>query len=163
MKVLLFFFACMSVASAQTAKPLSAFLGHWESSANFYKTSMSEAKNISAKTDCTWSPQQRYLVCEQTVNDGDKPTVQLSMFAPLEGETFRFYRLAGTGDPHSGKVNISGSIWTWDDTFDNGKGGKTEIRTTNTFHGDEEIFKTEFSENGGPWTTMLEGKAHRTK
>ena len=29
--------------------------------------------------------------------------------------------------------------------------------------GDEEVFKTEFSTDGGPWTTMLEGKLHRAK
>lgn len=156
-----FMLAVVTAASAQDTKPLSAFLGHWESSATFYKTTMSEAKNMSAKMDCNWSPQERYLVCEQTVNDGKDTTVQLSMFTPLDGETFRFYRLAGTGEPHAGKVTISGKTWTWDDTYDNGKGGKTEVRTTNTFNGDEEIFKTEFSADGGPWTTMLEGRAHR--
>ncbi len=161
--LLVFLLGCVSVVVAQDTKPLSVLVGHWEGGGTFQKTAMSEAGEVSSSLDCAWSPQGRYLICEQLVKMPKNSVVQLATYAPVEGETFRFYRLADTGEAHTGKVTIHGATWTFDDNFTNGDGKKTEVRTTNQFTGDEEVFKTEFSVEGGPWTTMLEGKMHRTK
>ena len=152
--------ACTAFAQNADTAPLTALVGHWEGGGTFNKTAMSEAGAVKSTTDCAWSPQQRYLVCEQTITQDKTISAQLAIYTPSAGQDFRFYRVSGSGNPYAGKVTIKGSTWVYDDVVND---GKTEIRTTNTFTGDEEVFKTEFSTDGGPWTTMLEGKLHRAK
>ncbi len=157
---------CTFSAVAQVsdaAKPLTPFVGHWEGGGKFYATSMSAAGSVTSKTDCAWSAQGHYLVCEQTLVDEKGTHQQLTVYTPSdEGSDFTYYTSTGSASPFTGKVKIEGNTWTYDNTFDQ-DGKKTEVRTTNTFSGDEESFKTEFSVDAGPWTTMLEGKSQRSK
>ena len=151
-----------AAAQAPTAaKPLSILIGHWEGSGKFSATAMSAAGSMASKMDCAWSPQQHYLSCEQTLTDEKGSHQQLTIYTPTEtADTFRYYTIAGTSKPFTGEVEVKGDSWTYDNTMEQ-DGKKTEIRTVNTFSGDEEKFKTEFSVDGGPWTTMLEGSSHR--
>ena len=154
------------LASAQTADPnapLSAFVGRWEGGGTFYDTAMSKAGTITSKTDCEWSPQSHYLVCEQSITDEKGTHQQLTVYTPSEnGSDFTYYTIAGSNAPFTGKVKIEGNKWTYDNSFEQ-DGKKTEVRTTNLFTADEETFKTEYSVDGGAWTTMLDGKSHRVK
>jgi hypothetical protein len=154
----------ISVAqSSDAAKPLGAFVGHWEGGGKFADTAMSQAGTVSSKTDCNWSAQNHYLICEQTVSDEKGEHQQLTVYTPSEeGGDFTYYTITGSGTPFTGKMTISGNTWTYDNNFDQ-DGKKTEVRTVNVFSGGEETFKAEYSVEGGPWTTMLEGKSHRTK
>lgn len=164
MRPLLLTLFLSSMASAQTSatpQALSAFLGHWEGSGTFTASPMSSPGTVSSKTDCVWSPQGHYLICEQTITDDKGTHQQLTAYTSSEDAgAFSYYTIAGSVSPFSGKVKIDGNVWTYDNSFDQ-DGKKTEVRTVNTFSGDVESFKTEFSVNGGPWTTMLEGKSHR--
>lgn len=147
--------------SSDAVKPLSGLVGHWEGGGKFSATAMSAAGSISSKMDCAWSPQQHYLACEQTLTDEKGTHQQLTIYTPTESEnTFRYYTITGSGKPFTGEVVVKGDTWTYDNTMEQ-DGKKTEIRTVNTFTGDEEKFKTEFSVDGGPWTTMLEGTSRR--
>jgi hypothetical protein len=160
--VILMFMLSITVA-AQTpdaAKPLAVLLGHWEGSGKFSATAMSAAGSIASKMDCAWSPQQRYLTCEQTLTDEKGTHQQLTLYTPAEAaNTFQYYTIAGSGKPFSGEVVVKDDTWTYDNVMEQ-DGKKTEIRTVNTFNAGEEKFKTEFSVDGGPWTTMLEGSSH---
>jgi hypothetical protein len=164
--LLLFFATCSISALAQSsdaAKPLAAFVGHWEGGGKFNTTAMSTVGSVTSKTDCAWSTQGHYLVCEQTVVDEKGSHQQLTVYTPSdEGTDFTYYTITGSGSPFTGKVKIAGNTWTYDNSFEQ-DGKKTEVRTVNIFAGDEESFKTEFSVEGGPWTTMLEGKSQRSK
>jgi hypothetical protein len=157
---------CAPWLSAQTpdsAKPLAAFVGHWEGGGKFNTTAMSTAGSVTSKTDCAWSAQGHYLVCEQTLTDEKGTHQQLTVYTPSdEGSDFTYYTITGSGAPFTGKVKIEGNVWTYDNHFEQ-DGKKTEVRTLNTFTGDEESFKTEYSVDGGAWTTMLEGKSQRSK
>ena len=145
------------------AKPLSPFVGHWEGGGSFRATAMSEAGNVTSKTDCAWSTQGHYLVCEQTLTDDKGTHQQLTIYTPSEdGGDFTYYTITGSAPPFTGKVKIEGNSWTYDNTFEQ-DGKQTEMRTVNTFNGEDETFKTEYRIANGEWTTMLEGKSHRTK
>lgn len=157
-------FAALTVAQVpEAAKPLSIFVGHWEGGGKFSDTAMSAAGPVTSKTDCGWSNQGHYLVCEQAVTEDKGTHQQLTVYTPNdEGDGFTYYTITGSAPPFTGKLKIDGNTWTYDNVFEQ-DGKKTEVRTINTFAGDEENFKTEFSVAGGPWTTMLEGKSHRMK
>ncbi len=149
--------------ATDAAKPLGAFVGHWEGGGTFVETPMSPAGKVASKTDCNWSTQAHYLICEQTLTDDKSTHQQLTIYTPSEdGADFTYYTITGSAAPFTGKVKIEGNVWTYDNSFEQ-DGKKTEIRTTNTFSGDDETFKTEFRVAEGPWTTMLDGKSHRTK
>lgn len=158
--------ACAMPALAQSTdagKPLAVFVGHWEGGGKFNATAMSAAGAISSKTDCAWSSQGHYLVCEQTITDEKGTHQQLTVYTPSEeGGDFTYYTITGSAAPFTGRVKIEGNTWTYDNHFDQ-DGKATEVRTVNVFAGEEESFKTEFAVDGGAWTTMLEGKSHRSK
>jgi hypothetical protein len=161
-----FLLAGLAISVAQTtdaAKPLAVFVGHWEGGGKFYTTPMSAEGSITSKTDCAWSTQGHYLICEQAITDSKGTHQQLTVYtASDDGSDFTYYTITGSDTPFTGKVKIDGNTWTYDNKFEQ-DGKKTEVRTVNTFSGDEEKFKTEFSVEDGPWTTMLEGSSHRSK
>jgi hypothetical protein len=158
--------ACAVFSFAQNPEitgPLSAFVGHWEGGGTFYETAMSKAGTVTSRTDCAWSPEGHYLVCEQNITDEKGSHQQLTVYTPsTEGSEFTFYTITGSAAPFTGKVKIEGNKWTYDNSFEQ-DGKKTEVRTINLFTADEETFKTEYSVDGGPWTAMLDGKSHRVK
>lgn len=153
-------------ALAQTAErpqALATFVGHWEGGGTFQNTPFSEEGSITSKTDCAWSPQGHYLVCEQTLTDPKGTHQQLTVYtADAESGGYTYYTMTEAQKPFTGQVKIEGNTWTYDNSFEK-DGKKTEIRTVNIFNGDEESFKTEYSEDGGAWSTMLQGKSHRVK
>jgi hypothetical protein len=68
--------------------------------------------------------------------------------------------MAGPGkQPWNGTVLIDGALWT----YPGNKADKVWFRTINDFSvARTEMFKTEFSEDGGThWTTMLQGTARK--
>ncbi|ABF39342.1 hypothetical protein Acid345_0337 [Candidatus Koribacter versatilis Ellin345] len=149
--------------ATDAAKPLAAFVGHWEGGGTFVETPMSPAGKVASKTDCSWSTQGHYLVCEQTLTDDKGTHQQLTIYTPSDdGGDFTYYTMTGSAAPFTGKVKIESNVWTYDNSFEQ-DGKKTEVRTTNTFSGDDETFKTEFRIADGAWTTMLDGKSHRAK
>jgi len=164
-------FVCASVValavSAQSAptspSPLAAFLGHWEGSGKFAETKYSKPHAVTSTTDCAWTPQGTALVCQTMVHDSDGDHTQLSIDTPDDGSPgFGYYTINPGHKPYYGTLTIDGSRWTYGPSPE-AKGHYPEFRTTNTFSGDTETFKTEFTEDGAVWTTMLEGTLRRIK
>ena len=143
---------------------LAAFIGKWESTGAFSETKLSHAHKVSSSIDCRWSPLADFLLCEQSILDGTDKRIQLSIYSYNSKEDkYAISSMAGPGQqPFNGTVIIKGNIWTYPGGFEK-DGKRTEIRTINDFSTpNTEIFKTEFSEDGGAhWTTMLEGTAHK--
>ena len=104
--------------NADTTKPLAIFLGHWEGGGTFYDTAMSKASTLTSKTDCAWSPESHYLVCEQTITDEKGSHQQLTVYTPSDdGSDFTYYTITGAAAPFTGKVKIEGNSWTFDNRF----------------------------------------------
>lgn len=154
---------CSAAQPNEAAKPLSVFLGHWEGAAHFNATPLSTAGDIHSVTDCSWSSQAHYLICEQTITDTKGSHEQLTIYTPSpDGKDFTYYTITGTGNPFTGKVQINGNTWTYNSNFEQDD-KKFEVRTINTFNGEEESFKTEYSIEGSAWAVMLDGKSKRIK
>ncbi len=149
---------------ASSTSPIAVFLGRWEGGGTFHDTKLSKAGTVKSKGDCEWSPQGRYMICEQTITDSAGEHGQLTVFAPLEEpDEVRYATLNGSAAPTSGVVSIHNNVWTFsgEHTRD---GVTTTIRTTKTFEGDRETFRVEYSQdNGEHWTSMLDGEQHRVK
>ncbi len=142
---------------------LALFLGHWEGSGQFVETKFSKAQTVTSTTDCSWTPQRAALICETKLHDGQGDHVQLSVDAPdSEGSGFTYYTINPGHKPFYGDLQINGRTWIYGPSPD-AKGHYPEFRTTNEFNGDTEAFKTEFTEDGIHWTSVLEGSLHRTK
>lgn len=157
------------LAAAQTTtpspyNPAAVFLGHWQGGGKFFDTQLSKAGTVQSKGDCEWSPQKRYMICEQTITDSRGTHGQLTVFAATaKPNEVRYATLNDADAPSSGIVSIHDNVWTFsgEHTRD---GMTTTIRTTNTFEGDEEKFRVEYSQDhGAHWTTMLDGEQHRVK
>lgn len=152
-----------SARTTQRRTPLAAFLGHWEGSGKFADTKYSKAQTVTSAADCSWTPQGSALVCEMIVHDAQGGHVQLSTDTPdSEGSGFTYYTVNPGHKPFCGDLQINGNTWTYGPSPES-KGHYPEFRTTNVFTGDTETFKTEFTDDGTDWTTMLEGSMQRTK
>lgn len=149
---------------AASTQPLSAFLGHWDGGGSFYETKLSKPAKVTSSGDCDWSPQRRYLICEQTIHDGKGEHNQLNVFnATGKAGEFDYQTFQDGGTPHGSTMTIEGNVWTFQNTF-SADGVQTTVKTTNTFNGDKEVFRVEYSQDSGThWTTMLDGELHRTK
>ncbi|HEV2989397.1 MAG TPA: hypothetical protein VG759_13215 [Candidatus Angelobacter sp.] len=157
-----------NTASASSEKEatqkLGVFIGKWESTGEFFETKLSRAHKTSSNIECRWSPQGNFLVCEQSITDGSEKRIQLSIYSYNSKDgNYTISSMSGPGQqPFNGTVIIKGNLWTYPGGFEK-DGKRIEIRTTNDFSvANTEVFKTEFSDDGGAhWTTMLQGTAHK--
>ncbi len=165
---LLMVVACISLGMAQSddaTKKLGVFMGKWQSEGMFSDTPFSRAGKVSSNIECRWSPQSSFLVCEQQINQSSGKSIQLSIYSySTNNGSYTISSMAGPGaQPWNGTVIINGNLWTYPGGFER-DGKKIQTRTTNDFSTPgTEVFKTEFSEDGGAhWTVMLQGTAHKT-
>jgi uncharacterized protein DUF1579 len=140
-------------------KKLSAFLGKWQSEGTF-----DNGTKARSELECRWSPQSRYLVCEQDVNLSSGHSHQLTIYG-YDGKNGK-YTYATFPDngarPITGTLENKGNFWAYDaDVADSSK--PTRVRTTNEFTTPKtEVFKVYVSDDhGATWKTMLQGTAHK--
>lgn len=171
-KLLLLSFASLTMFAAD-AKPGADALnrwvgGKWVGSGQFVDSDYSKANQASAVTNCSWSPDHIFVVCDQDITFGGTPMRDLSIYAyDAKSGHFYFYGVSlGHEKPRSTGLEITdnGDRWTYLST-DTIKGKSVQFRTTNQFHGgDQVVWWSEFSTDGGKtWTKTGEGKESREK
>jgi hypothetical protein len=171
-RILLMLTMTTAICAAQTSAPdkaldaaatkkLGVFVGQWKSEGSFAETPYSKAHNVTSDIDCRWSPLGDFLLCEQRITEPSGQHIQLSIFSyNSEKGNYTISSMAGPGkQPWNGTVVIEGTLWT----YPGNKEDKVWFRTTNDFSvPGTEVFKTEFSSDGGEhWTTMLQGTARK--
>ncbi len=140
--------------------------GKWVGSGQFVDSDYSKANKASATTTCAWSPDHVFVVCDQDINFGGTPMRDLSVYAfDKKTERFYFYGISlGQEKPRSPGLEITqnGDRWTYQSTQDI-KGKSVQFRTTNQFHGNDQVeWWSEYSADGGKtWTKTGEGKESR--
>lgn len=142
--------------------------GKWVSEGQFVDSQYSSANKASAVTQCAWSPDHIFVICDQDIDFGGTPMRDLSIytFAPKTNK-FYFYGVSlGQEKPRSTALDISddGERWTYSSSNEI-KGKTVEFRTTNQFHGNDAVeWWSEFSSDGGKtWTKTGSGKETRQK
>ena len=159
----------LSADSAPTADVLNRWVGgKWVSSGKFVDSAYSSANTASATTKCAWSPDHVFVICDQDIIFGGQPMHDLSVytFATKTGKYYFYGISLGEEKARSTALDISenGERWTYSNTVDI-KGKPVQFRTTNQFHGDNQVeWWTEFStDDGKTWTKTGEGKEAREK
>lgn len=141
-------------------KKLGAFVGKWQTEG----TLTNGGGKIQSELECRWSPQNRFLICEQQVHMGGAVNDQLTVYG-YDTATGKYYYSNFQGKsagPSTGMLEIQGNLWTYNSSFASDV-KKTQIRTTNEFtDAKTEVFKVNFSDDGGAtWKLMLQGAAHK--
>lgn len=155
--------ASLAGAAAKTeddpVQKLGAFLGKWQTDGTF-----ANGGKVHSELECRWSPQRRYLVCEQQVSMGNNVTDQLTVYGyDSKSAKYTYSSFQGNGAaPSTGMLEIKGNVWVYNSSFQS-NGKRTDILTTNEFtDAKTEQFKVALSEDGGvTWKTGLQGSAHK--
>lgn len=157
---------------AQSAKPatgvdaLGAYVGVWEGKGTAKDTIYSKAGDTSATTDCKWSPNHGYLICDQMIHNPEgKDQNDLSIFTYNEAtQSYDFFGLSrNASDTRTPKLTIEAKRWTYSGTFDDGP-KHIQYRTVNDFTSPTTVtYRAEYSEDGKHWTVMSEGASTRVK
>jgi hypothetical protein len=170
--LLLFSFASLTLSAAD-AKPGADVLGRWVGgkwvgSGQFVDSDYSKATKASGTTTCAWSPDHIFVICDQDIMFGGTPMRDLSIYA-FDAKTGRFYFYGvslGQEKPRSTALDITenGDRWIYVSTPDI-KDKPVQFRTTNQFHGNDQVeWWSEYSVDGGKtWTKTGEGKETRQK
>jgi hypothetical protein len=130
-----------------------------------YDTPMSKAQDVTSKLNCSWTADNKFLICDQTITMPDGMHNQLTVYSYDPGaKAYVYSTFAGPGArPNYSKLEVGEHKFIYNGSFER-DGKKTLFRTTNTFSpsGDSYTFLAEFStDDGAHWTKMLDGTAKR--
>lgn len=140
-------------------KKLEVFAGKWHTEGTF-----ENGTRARSELECRWSPQRRYLICEQDVSLSSGHSHQLTVYG-YDSKTgkYTYATFAGTAsEPVTGTVENKGNIWAYDANVGNSSKA-TQVRTTNEFTSAKtNVFKVYISDDhGATWKPMLQGTAHK--
>jgi len=165
--LLLFIIALTSSLFAQDGSPLDklgAFAGKWKTEGKSLDTPYSKAGTNSAETNCSWSANHGYLVCDQTVHISDGTSNDLSIYTyNAADKSFSFFGIS-RNDSHvrTPKLTIEGNLWTYSGGFDNKDGKHISFRTVNEFKSNSLVtYVSEYSEDGQHWNQTGSGSSTR--
>jgi hypothetical protein len=148
------------VLTGEGVKKLSVFIGTWKAES---VVDAGHPEPISATYTCQWSPNGRYLVADQLVNNNGKETNNLSIYnynADKGDFTLSLVGVPGMA-PWSIGVLARGDTLFYNSEFMNG-GKKVYNRTLNIFNSATDyVYKIQFSDDGVNWRTDGEGKARK--
>lgn len=145
--------------------PLQLYAGKWASTSHMYATQFSREQEISAKLTCAWTPDSKFLICDQVITDPKGTHNQLTVYSYNAEEKVYVYSTfpAPGAQPNFAKLEIAGRNIVYSGSAER-DGKRTLFRTTNSFSAvdDRYTFVAEFSiDDGAHWTKMLEGAATR--
>lgn len=164
---------CASLAAAADNKPNADVLGRWVGGkwpleGKMLETDFSKPLAVTGVSNCAWSPDHVFVICDQSLLEDGKPSRALSVYAfdPEKG-SFHFYGLSPEGgSPHTSDLSISadGDRWVYSGKSEF-KGKTVEFRTINEWHGADSVeWWSEYSSDAGQhWTKMGGGSEKRKK
>lgn len=143
-------------------KKLEYFVGKWKQESQMKASAFGPAGKVTATDTCEWFPGGFHLVCRSEGKGPMGPMKGLGVvgYSPSE-RAYTYYGIDNSGMAESGRGKFDGRTWTW--TGENKVGGKTiktrfvEIETSPTVY----LLKWRISEDGNPWTTIMEGRETR--
>ena len=167
--IMLFSLAAWAADSSAGSDMLNRWVGgKWVSSGQFVDSAYSKANSATATTKCAWSPDHVFVVCDQDVVFGGQPMRDLSVysFAPKTGKYYFYGISLGEEKARNTALEIgdNGQRWIYSNTAEI-QGKPVQFRTTNQFHGNDNVeWWTEYSTDGGKtWTKTGSGKETREK
>ncbi len=159
--------------AADTAKPGADVLGRWvggkwTGEGKMVDSDYSKTMKVGGVSNCAWSPDHIFVVCDQanTVNGKAERDLSIYAFDPEKTEYHMFGMSPGGGTPRVTELTISPDHSRWEYLGSAEISGKTvQFRTVNIFHDNDHVdWWSEYSTDGGAhWVKMGEGKESRQK
>jgi hypothetical protein len=170
--VALILYTCLPLFAADT-KPNADVLnrwvgGTWPLDGKMLDTDYSKARTVTGVSNCGWSPDHVFLVCDQSFVEDGKPSRELSVYVfDPEKATFHFYGLSPAGgQPHTADLTITpdGTHLEYSNQHEI-KGKTVHFRTINEFRNSDHIdWWSEYSTDGrAHWVKMGGGSEQRQK
>ena len=150
---------------ASPLSALSAYWGQWTGQGKILDSPFGKAGDAGGETNCNWSPNHGFLVCDQKTHSPAGASNDLSIYTYNQKDhAYHFFGLSrNSGNVRSPKLTIEGNRWTYLSEF-TGSGKHVRIRTINVFTSPTTVtYKTEYSVDGAPWKLMGSGSSHRVK
>ena len=165
--------ACCLAAAAENAKPSADVLGRWVGGkwigdGKMVDSDYSKAIAVAGVTNCAWSPDHIFVICDQNNTIDGKATRDLSVygFEPEKGTYQLFGMSPGEKQTRMTELTISQDHNRWEYLGKSEISGKdVEFRTVNVFRDNDHVdWWSEYSkDDGAHWVKMGEGKESRQK
>jgi len=158
-----------SAADKPGAEVLGRWVGgKWPLEGKMLDTDYSKATTVTGVSNCGWSPDHIFMLCDQSLMVNGKPDRDLSVYVyDPEKSEYHFYGLSPTGDkPRSTDLVISPDGNHWEYRSKHEANGKTVLfHTINEFRNPDLIeWWSEYStDDGQHWTKMGGGSEKREK
>jgi hypothetical protein len=164
---------CSAMLAADTSKPTADVLGRWVGGTwvgdgTLVDSDYSKAMPVGGVSNCAWSPDHVFMLCDQNNTVDGKPERDLSVYAfDPEKAAYRMFGMSpGSEKARATELTISADHNRWEYLGKAEIGGKTvEFRTVNVFRDNDHVdWWSEYSsDNGAHWVKMGEGKESRQK
>lgn len=164
---------CSLLPAADAAKPSADVLGRWvggkwTGDGKLVDSDYSKAMAVGGVTNCDWSPDHIFVVCDQNNTINGKAARDLSIYSfDAEKGTYQMFGMSpGSARPRMTELTISPDHNRWEYLGKTDISGKqVEFRTVNVFHDNDHVdWWSEYSsDDGAHWVKMGEGKETRQK
>ena len=164
---------CPLMMAADNAKPSADVLGRWvggrwAGEGKLVDSEYSKATAVSGITQCAWSPDHVFVICDQDNTIGGKASRDLSVYAfDAENSSYQMFGMSpGDKHPRVTELSIGADHSRWEYLGKAEISGKAvEFRTVNVFRDDDHVdWWSEYStDEGAHWIKMGEGKETRQK
>ncbi len=164
------FLAAAAFAQMQAPTPapevqkLDVFAGSWTLTGDLKPGPMGPGGSMTENEKCEWMEGKFYLVCHTDFNGSMGSGTGLSVLGYSSNDKMYTYREFNSwGEFEDSRGSVDGSTWSWtsDENF-NGtptKGRFTMKITSPTSYD----FTFDISQDGTKWTTVMDGKATKSK
>jgi hypothetical protein len=162
-RLLCAFAVFLFAVAAGPVDQLDRFAGTWQTQGSFVTTPYSKAATATGTTNCAWSKDHLFMICQQSNVLGGKEDHAVAVYTYDDGvQHYRFYNMHPRNSS-SGTITIAGDTVSYPFSFDDG--GKTvDIRTLNVWTSPNAYtWKTEYSTDGKKtWALMASGTSTKS-
>ena len=141
-------------AAAAEIDALQPIVGTWVNEEDGGKTKVT--------SKCAWSPDQKFVICDQGGAVEGKPYSALSIYGySAVKKHFIFYDVRDGAAPWPAMLAIDGKVWSYL-AEQKAAPGEAQYKTTNEFSGSDEYgYKVWRSDDGKKWAVIKSGTSKR--
>lgn len=142
---------------------LDRFAGNWTGNGTFVTSDYSQAGTASAKTECNWSQDRTFMICQQQAVLNGKPEDDVSVYTyDASSSKYHFYNI-GVSRANGTELGVTPDTVIYTNTFSD-RGRSVQSRTLNVWDRPGHYrWRTEYSlDAGAHWILMGSGDSTRS-
>jgi hypothetical protein len=145
-------------------KKLDIFAGSWTLDGEMKPGPMGPGGNITENEKCVWMDGGFYLICHSDFKSsmGNGSGVSFMGYSG-DDKAYTYREFNSMGEFEDSRGTVDGNTWTW---LGDEKGGGMSMKgrfTMKITSSTSYSFSFEMSQDGKTWTTVMDGKATKTK